>query len=78
MINPTRSITYLRLAELLLGPVKDAGRAVKILYEARRRFPDADVRRVTFISGRAKMLFRNILVAIQASAAGDRIVVDDG
>src|SRR5207302_6450879 len=34
------AITYLRLAELLLGPVKDAGRAVKTLTEARRRFPD--------------------------------------
>src|SRR5438105_6479054 len=41
LINPTHAITYLRLAELLLGPVKDAGRAVKILTEARRRFPDA-------------------------------------
>ncbi len=41
LINPTRAGTYLRLAELLLGPVKDAGRAVKILSEARSRFADA-------------------------------------
>ena len=41
LINPAHAITYLRLAELLLGPVKDAGRAVEILTEARRRFPDA-------------------------------------
>jgi tetratricopeptide (TPR) repeat protein len=41
LINPNHPGTYLRLAELLLGPVKDAGRAVKILAEARRRFPGA-------------------------------------
>ena len=41
LINPTRASAYLRLAELLLGPVKDAERAVKILTEARRRFADA-------------------------------------
>ena len=41
LINPTRATTYLRLGELLLGPVKDAGRAVKILTEARSRFADA-------------------------------------
>src|SRR5438132_2697373 len=41
LINPDHAGTYLRLAELLLGPVKDAGRAVKILAEARRRFPSA-------------------------------------
>src|SRR5204862_6793811 len=40
-IDPNHAGTYLRLAELLLGPVKDAGRAVKILAEARRRFPGA-------------------------------------
>ncbi len=41
LINPTRAGTYMRLAELLLGPVKDAGRAVKLLTEARTRFADA-------------------------------------
>jgi tetratricopeptide (TPR) repeat protein len=41
LINPTRAGTYMRLAELLLGPVKDAGRAVKLLTEARSRFADA-------------------------------------
>lgn len=41
LINPNRAGTYLRLAELLLGPIKDADRAVKILIEARRRFPGA-------------------------------------
>jgi tetratricopeptide (TPR) repeat protein len=41
LIDPTHANTYLRLAELLLGPVKDAERAVKLLTEARRRFPNA-------------------------------------
>lgn len=41
LINPNHAGTYLRLAELLLGPIKDADRAVKILVEARRRFPGA-------------------------------------
>jgi tetratricopeptide (TPR) repeat protein len=41
LINPNHAGTYLRLAELLLGPIKDADRAVKILIEARRRFPGA-------------------------------------
>ena len=31
----------MRLAELLLGPLKDSDRAVKLLTEARRRFPGA-------------------------------------
>jgi tetratricopeptide (TPR) repeat protein len=38
LINPSHVTTYLRLAELLLGPVKDPERAVKSLSEARRRF----------------------------------------
>lgn len=41
LIAPTHPNTYLRLAELLLGPCKDAQRAVKLLSEARRRFPNA-------------------------------------
>jgi tetratricopeptide (TPR) repeat protein len=41
LINPTRANTYLRLAELLIVPLKDSERAVKILTEARRRFPSA-------------------------------------
>ena len=41
LINPTRASTYLRLAELFLGPVKNPERAVKILTEARSRFADA-------------------------------------
>ncbi len=41
LINPFHATTYTRLAELLLGPVKDAERAVKVLKEARRRFSDA-------------------------------------
>ena len=40
LVNPAHAITYIRLAELLLGPVKDAEHAVKILTEARRRFPE--------------------------------------
>jgi tetratricopeptide (TPR) repeat protein len=39
LINPGRANTYLRLSELLIGPLKEAERAVKILTEARRRFP---------------------------------------
>jgi len=41
LINPAHLTTCLRLAELLLGPVKDAERAVSVLSEARRRFPNA-------------------------------------
>jgi tetratricopeptide (TPR) repeat protein len=41
LINPEHGMTYIRLAELLLGPLKDAERAVKVLSEARRRFPNA-------------------------------------
>ncbi len=41
LINPNHAGTYLRLAELLLGPLKDPQRALKFLAEARRRFPGA-------------------------------------
>jgi tetratricopeptide (TPR) repeat protein len=41
LINPSHAGTYLRLAELLLGPLKDPERAVRFLMEARRRFPSA-------------------------------------
>src|SRR5213593_2152920 len=41
LINPNHPSTYLHLAELLLGPLKDPERAVKMLAEARRRFPGA-------------------------------------
>ncbi len=40
LINPTRITTYMRLAELLLGPVTKPERAAKVLSEARRRFPN--------------------------------------
>ena len=39
LINPTRANTYLRLAELLIVPLKDSERAIKFLNEARQRFP---------------------------------------
>jgi tetratricopeptide (TPR) repeat protein len=39
LINPTRANTYLRLAELLIVPLRDSERAVKVLGEARQRFP---------------------------------------
>ena len=39
LINPTRANTYLRLAELLIIPLKDSERASKFLVEARQRFP---------------------------------------
>src|SRR5436853_6403626 len=41
LINPNHVGTYLHLAELLLGPLKDADRGVRLLTEARRRFPEA-------------------------------------
>ena len=41
LINPNHAGTYLRLAELLLGALRDPDRAVKLLAEARRRFPGA-------------------------------------
>jgi tetratricopeptide (TPR) repeat protein len=40
LINPTRPSTYMHLAELLLGPLKENARAMKTLSDARRRFPD--------------------------------------
>ena len=39
LINPGRATTSLRLAELLIGAVRDSERAIKILTEGRRRFP---------------------------------------
>ena len=41
LINPNHAGTYVRLAELLLGALQDPDRAVKLLGEARRRFPGA-------------------------------------
>jgi len=38
LINPGRANSYLRLGELLIGPLKESERAVKILTEARQRF----------------------------------------
>lgn len=40
LINPTHITTYMRLTELLLGPVRQPERAVKVLSDARRRFPN--------------------------------------
>src|SRR5438128_6849078 len=39
IINPGRASPYLHLAELLLGPLKENDRAVKVLDEARQHFP---------------------------------------
>ena len=41
LINPGHANTYLRLAELLIVPMKASERAVKVLIEARQRFPSA-------------------------------------
>src|SRR5436305_12001321 len=41
LINPNHAGTYVRLAELLLRTLKDPDRAVKLLDDARRRFPGA-------------------------------------
>ena len=38
LINPNRANICLRLAELLIGPLKESERAVKLLTEARERF----------------------------------------
>jgi tetratricopeptide (TPR) repeat protein len=39
IVNPGRASPYLHLAELLLGPLKENDRAVKVLSEAREHFP---------------------------------------
>jgi tetratricopeptide (TPR) repeat protein len=41
LINPNHASTYLHLAALLVGPLKDPGRGVQLLADARRRFPGA-------------------------------------
>ena len=41
LINPGRANTCLRLAELLIGPLKESERAARVLTEARQRFPNA-------------------------------------
>jgi tetratricopeptide (TPR) repeat protein len=41
LINPNHPSAYLHLAELLVGPLRDAARAVQLLSEARRRFAGA-------------------------------------
>jgi tetratricopeptide (TPR) repeat protein len=41
LINPNHPSTYLHLAELFVGPLKEADRAVQLLTDARRRFPGA-------------------------------------
>lgn len=41
LINPNHAQTYLRLAELLIGPLRESERAEKILTDARARFPQA-------------------------------------
>jgi tetratricopeptide (TPR) repeat protein len=41
LINPGRGNTCLRLAELLIGPLKESERAITLLTEARQRFPNA-------------------------------------
>jgi tetratricopeptide (TPR) repeat protein len=41
VVNPSRASPYVHLAELLLGPLKENERAVKVLAEARQRFPRA-------------------------------------
>ena len=41
LINPNHASTYLRLAALLVGPLKDPSRGVQLLADARARFPGA-------------------------------------
>ena len=40
LINPSRATNYLRLVELLLGRLKENERAVRVLRDGRRHFPD--------------------------------------
>ncbi len=40
LINPTRPTNFLRLGELLLGRLRENEHAVRVLRDARRRFPD--------------------------------------
>ncbi|MDB6147151.1 MAG: hypothetical protein JWO45_815, partial [Spartobacteria bacterium] len=40
LINPRHGMTYIRLAEVLLGPLKQPERATTVLTDARQRFPD--------------------------------------
>jgi tetratricopeptide (TPR) repeat protein len=40
LINPNRATNYLRLVELLLGRLKENERAVRVLRDGRRHFPD--------------------------------------
>ena len=39
LLNPARANTYLRLAELLIIPLRNSERAIGVLTEARQRFP---------------------------------------
>lgn len=41
LINPTHASSYMHLAEILLGPLKENEQAMKVLSEARQRFPSA-------------------------------------
>jgi len=41
LVNPARATTYLRLAELLVGPLRDSERAVKLLTDARQHYANA-------------------------------------
>src|SRR5437667_5067021 len=41
LINPNHAGTYLHLAALLVGPLKDPSRGVQLLADARHRFPGA-------------------------------------
>src|SRR5437667_850178 len=41
LINPNHASTYLHLAALLVGPLKDPSRGVQLLADARHRFPGA-------------------------------------
>ncbi len=41
LINPNHATSYLRLAELLVGPVHEPERAIKLLVDARGHFPEA-------------------------------------
>ncbi len=80
LINPNHATSYLRLAELLVGPVRDASRAVNLLMEARGHFPD--VPEFTYLLAIAQREARQPQLAVatfaealgEANAAGSEMV----
>ena len=58
LINPNHASTYLHLAALLVGPLKDPSRGVQLLADARRRFPGARSSRAPYRRRRSSSIVR--------------------